>query len=145
MNRFELLAFMQSHKLAVVGTVGVDGAPQCALVGIAITDSLEIVFDTNSDTRKHRNLVKDPRIAVTFSGPDERTLQYEGFGVPVSPFDAADEPYREAYYNIWPEGRERAKWIKIAYWRVRPRWARFSDYTCGPLIVEFYFDKPIKG
>ncbi len=141
MNRLELLSYMRAHRVAVVATAGADGAPQCALVGVAITDDLEIIFDTTADTRKHRNLVNDPRIAVTFTGPGEKTLQYEGWGIPVSPSNDADAPYREAYYSTWPDGRERAQWASIAYWRITPRWARFSDYTRGPLIVAFDFDK----
>jgi len=38
-TRAELLAFLRRHRLAVVSTVR-DGAPQAAVVGIAITDAL---------------------------------------------------------------------------------------------------------
>jgi hypothetical protein len=67
-------------------------------------------------------------------------LQVEGRGIAVSVLDDADALYREAYYAVWPDGRERAGWANIAYWRVRPRWGRFSDYGRGPVIVEFEFD-----
>ncbi|WP_245313036.1 pyridoxamine 5'-phosphate oxidase family protein [Bradyrhizobium macuxiense] len=60
MTRAELLAFLRRHRLAVVSTV-YDGAPQAAVVGIAITDDLEIIFDTLTTSRKYRNLQADPR------------------------------------------------------------------------------------
>ena len=94
----EFLAYMRSHKLAVVSTLGADGSPQSALVGVATTDDFQIIFDTVSTSRKHGNLLRDVRIAVTFSGPSEQTLQYEGMAISVSVTDPCDEVYREQYY-----------------------------------------------
>lgn len=139
MEKSELLSYMRSHKLAVIGTAGSNG-PQGALVGIAVTDDFEIVFDTVSDSRKHRNLLRNGRIAVTFSGPAEQTAQYEGEAHSVSIADQTDARYREAYYAVWPDGRDRLSWPKIAYWRITPRWVRFSDFDRGPLIEEFVFE-----
>jgi hypothetical protein len=104
--------------------------------GVGTTPELELVFDTLSTTRKHSNLQRDPRIAVTFSGPGEQTLQYEGVALPVSAVGAEDEVYRQAYYETWPEGRRRLQWQNLVYWRIVPRWARYSNYDDGPLIVE---------
>jgi general stress protein 26 len=136
-GKAELLAYMRSHKLAVIATIGQDGGPQSALVGVAATHAFEVVFDTLSTTRKHANLKRDRRIAVTFSGPGEQTLQLEGLALPVSVASAEDEVYRHAYYEAWPEGRQHIQWQNLAYWRVVPRWARYSDYDRGPLILEF--------
>src|SRR5262249_12351149 len=72
MNRAELLGFLRRYKLCVQSSVGADGAPQCAVVGYAVTDELEIVFDTVGTTRKMRNLRRDPRIALVV-GWDEET------------------------------------------------------------------------
>ncbi len=135
----DLLAYMRGHRLAVVATVGRYGEPQAALVGVAVTDDFEIVFDTMDTSRKHANLTADPRAAVTFSGPGERTLQIEGVARAVSTSDVADAAWREAYYAAWPNGRERLAWPGLAYWRIGPRWLRFSDYDAGPLIVERVF------
>jgi general stress protein 26 len=140
-DKTQMLLYARGHRLAVIGTVGPHGAPTAALVGVAIGDSLEIVLDTVSTSRKHANLLRDPRACVTFSGPGEQTLQYEGVASVVSVGGEADLPWREIYYRAWPEGREHAAWPNIAYWRLAPRWARFSDYDRGPLIVEFNWDE----
>src|SRR5258706_8410580 len=103
---------MQRHKLAVVATIGADGGPQSAVVGVGATQALEVVFDTLSTTRKHTNLQRDRRIAVTYSGPGE-TLQYEGVALPVSVTGAEDEVYRQVYYEAWPEGRQHALWQNL--------------------------------
>ena len=43
MTEADLYAFMTQFRLGVLGSVH-DGAPQAALVGIAVTKELEIVF-----------------------------------------------------------------------------------------------------
>lgn len=138
-ERPELLRYMRSHTLAVVSSLGPDGEPQSALVGIGTTDSFQIVFDTVSTSRKHANLTQDRRTAVTFSGPGEKTLQYEGLASPVTLDGADDARYREAYYTALPDGRDRLSWPNLVYWRIDPVWARYSDYDAGPLIQEFHW------
>jgi general stress protein 26 len=132
-----LLAYMQSHRLVVVSSIGDDGGPQSALVGIAVTVQHEVIFDTVSDTRKHRNLTRDTRASIVFSGPGEKTLQFEGLARPLSVTGRADAELREIYYSVWPDGRDRLRWPALAYWCVSPSWARYSDYDAGPLIQSF--------
>ena len=139
MNKSDLLSYMRAHKLAVIGTAGANG-PQGALVGVAVTDDLQIVFDTVSDSRKHENLLRDPRISATFSGPGEQTLQYEGRAYAVSVTGTEGQGLRELYYSAWPECRDHLAWPNIAYWRIKPHWARYSDFDRGPLIAEFTFE-----
>lgn len=114
-GKADVLGYMRKHELAVVSSCAAGGAPQGALVGVATTDS---VFDTISSSRKHENLSRDRRVAVTFSGPDEQTLQLEGVALPVSTSGSDDAVYREAYYLAWPDGRDRLKWTNLSYWRI---------------------------
>lgn len=72
MKHDELIRFLRRHNLAVQATVAPSGAPQSAVVGVAISDALEIVFDTLATTRKYANLRADPRIALVI-GWDEIT------------------------------------------------------------------------
>lgn len=136
-NRTAMLDYLRAQRLAVISTVNRDGAPEGALIGVAVTDRFELIFDTTSDTRKHANLLVVPRVAMTFSGPGERTVQYEGIAFPVSVGDPSDETYREAYYAAWPDGRGRLRWPRLAYWRVEPRWARYSSFDGEPEMVAF--------
>ena len=81
MNRTQLLAFMRARVYAVQATVSPDGSPQAAVVGIAVTDLFEIVFDTVETTRKAVNLSQNPKVAFVIGGwtpGDERTMQWEG-------------------------------------------------------------------
>lgn len=136
MSRDELLAFMRAQKWAVQASVSDGNTPQAAVIGVAVTDSFELVFDTIGDTRKAKNLRANPAIAVVLGWDEEQTVQYEGI---------ADEPARSdlarvkrVYLERFPDGVERQKWPGIAYFRVRPKWIRYSDFRgSAPAIVVF--------
>ncbi len=135
----ELVQLLRRYKLAVEATVAQDGAPQAAVVGFAVSDALEIVFDTVETTRKYRNLRDDPRIALVIGWDGEITAQLEG----VADFPTGNElaRIRECYFVTHPEGRERLTWPGITHVRVRPTWIRCSDYTLDPPhIVELTGD-----
>ena len=56
MDPIELHSFMVRHHFGVVSSISGDGTPQSALVGIAITAQLEIIFDTVSSRSSLRLL-----------------------------------------------------------------------------------------
>ena len=135
----DLLAFMRQHRLGVQASVAGGVAPQAAVVGIAVTDRFEIIFDTTTSTRKLQNLRRNPRVAFVIGGPvegDVRTVQYEG--VADEPFDTELARVKAAYYQVYPDGPSRLSWAELTYVRVRPNWIRFSDFGVDPpVIVEF--------
>ena len=135
----QLLQFLRSHKYAVESSVSPSGAPQAAVVGIAVTDGFEIVFDTLATTRKTQNLRRHPRVAFVIGGTqdgDERTVQYEG--VVDEPAGAERERLVAVYLDRFPDGRARQQWPGLIYVRARPTWIRYSDYGADPpVIVEF--------
>jgi hypothetical protein len=140
-TRVELVEFLRQVPLLTAATISPEGAPQAAMLGVAVGDDLEIVFDTLETTRKFRNIRRDPRIALvfgkaggyTFGKQDERTLQYEG----LAEIPAGEELKRAQalYFGLFPDGRERLKWPHITYVRARPTWIRYSDYNRNPPII----------
>ena len=60
----ELAGFIASCDFAVVSYLSPEGAPQSAVVGIAVTPELEIIFDTVASSRKYRNLKARPRCSI---------------------------------------------------------------------------------
>jgi len=133
MTHAELLAFLRMHRLAVVSTIH-DGAPQAAVVGIAISDNIEIIFDTLTASRKYQNLRTDPRAALVIGWDAEQTAQLEG--VADFPTGAELAVCKQVYFAARPDGPERETWPNIGYVRVRPRWVRFSDFGAVPARVE---------
>ena len=139
MNSQRLLEFMRLHRLAVQTSVSSAGTPQAAIVGFAVTDRFEIVFDTLQNTRKVQNLRGNSRAALVIGGwdaGDERTVQYEG---PADqPAGPELERLKQAYFAVYPDGVSRAHWAGLIYVRVKPEWIRYSDYNRNPPeIVEF--------
>jgi len=142
-NARQLLEFMREHRVAVEASVSVGGHAQAAVVGIAVTDRFEVVFDTLESTRKAGNLRSNPRLALVIGGMnlgDERTVQFEG--IADEPSGVELERIKQAYYKAYPDGPSRLHWPGLIYVRVRPTWIRYSDYNkTPPQILEFTADQ----
>jgi hypothetical protein len=125
MANHEFIGFVRDHPWGVVASVGPHGEPQAALVGIAVTDSGDVVFDTSPDARKVANLHRDARVALVVIVQDEVTLQCEG----TADFPSGDDRQGcfDAYLRAFPEGRDRAEDGAVLI-RMRPQWARLSDF-----------------
>lgn len=126
MEKRTALEFMRSHGLGVASTVSPDGAPEAALINIAVTDDLELVFYALQTTRKCANLRRNPRIAVVIGWDNETTLQYEG--VADEPRDEELERLKRVYRAARPDAGLQMAWPGLTYFRVRPKWLRFSNY-----------------
>jgi uncharacterized pyridoxamine 5'-phosphate oxidase family protein len=123
-----LYNFISKNKYAVLSTVTKDNLPEAALVGIAVTTELQIIFDTVSNSRKFENLIANPSIAFVIGWDNEQTLQYEG----KAKIPAAKELGKllEIYFEVFPDGRERKEnWKDIAYFFVKPKCIRYSDFN----------------
>jgi hypothetical protein len=128
----DLYAFLSNNKLGVLGTIGVRGIAQSALVGIAVTPKLEIIFDTVKHSRKYPNLVARSACSFVIGGwaGAEQTVQYEGIAEELKSPEL--EHYQEVYFTVWPDGRARTSWPGIVYFVVRPTWVRYSDFDQNP-------------
>ena len=122
-----LYRFIDKHRLGVLATIAPSGDPQAAVVGIAVTSELELVFDTVKTSRKYQNLTANPAIAFVIGGDEEITVQYEGDATEIQ----ADthQKYFDTYFETWPDGRDRLKWSGIVHFKVRPKWIRYSDFN----------------
>jgi general stress protein 26 len=134
MQKTELAAFIRAQKWAVEATVAADGGPQAAVIGVAVTDDLEIVFDTGTHARKAENLRRTKRMALVVGWDEGQTVQLEG---------AVDEVARESADHArllvarFPDGAARAADPDIAFFRLRPTWGKYSDFRgAAPAIEE---------
>jgi hypothetical protein len=129
MTRTDVIAFLRANKLAVEASLHADGRPQAAVVGIAVTDELELVFDTLTSSRKYDNLRRDPRCAIVVWA-DATTVQIEGSV--DEPTGAERDRLQACYLAAFPDGHERATKPAITYLRIRPSWIRVSDFAVEP-------------
>ena len=137
MTREALLTFMRSERYAVQASVSTRHRPQAAVVGIAVSDAFELVFDASSASRKAENLRSNASIAFVIGGThpgDERTVQYEG----IADIPTADElqRVRELYFSVFPDGRDRLAWPGLIHIRVTPVWIRYSNFNAQPPEID---------
>jgi Pyridoxamine 5'-phosphate oxidase len=134
MSPQELADFIGSCDLAVLGYASPGGESHGAVLAIAVTPDLEIVFDTVRTSRKYGHLKAHPRCSITMWA-GEVTVQYEGIAE-----ETDQEHHKEVYFQKLPDGRDRLSWPGITYFVVRPKWIRYSDFDARPpKIEEFSF------
>lgn len=134
MTKAELYIFLTGHRLGVLSYVSADGRPHSALVGIAVTKDIEIVFDTVKTSRKYGKLLARQACCFVVGCQGEQTVQYEGAAEELTGDDLA--AYKKIYFAAFPDGPEREQWPGIVYFVVRPTWVRFSDYRQRPPRIE---------
>jgi Pyridoxamine 5'-phosphate oxidase len=136
MTEADLYKFLVQCKLGVLSTIGDAQVPQSALIGIAATEDSEIIFDTVKSSRKYLNLIARPACSFVIGWTGEQTVQYEGRAEELSGGEL--QRCQQVYFDAWPECRSHLSWPGIAYFVVRPRWIRYSDFDQNPpLIREF--------
>ncbi len=141
MNIADIYGFIAKQKLGVLGSIADDGSPQSALVGIAVSSELEIIFDTVKSSRKFQNLIANPRCSFVIGWAGETTVQYEG--VTRQPEGSELARYQQIYFATWTDGPGRLSWPGITHFVARPTWVRYSDFDqMPPFIQEFTFPPP---
>ena len=131
----EIFDIARSNQYLVVCTVNEAGGPEAALMGFALTQANEVVFDTLSTSRKAVNLARNPAAALVIGWDESVSLQIEGVARRPVGEDLASA--KAAYFGQWPDGRARENWPNIAYVVVRPQWIRYSNYSGAPVVEEF--------
>ena len=131
--------FINQQKLGVVSTVNLLNKPEAAVVGIAVSVNLEIIFDTVKTSRKYQNILHNPNVALAAGWDEEVTVQYEGIAEILGTGNEADN-LREVYFRAFPDGRERAEtWPGLVHVKVSPKWIRYSNFNEPQMIEELVF------
>ncbi|HYK69281.1 MAG TPA: PPOX class F420-dependent oxidoreductase [Streptosporangiaceae bacterium] len=70
---------MDGRNYAVLATVNADGSPQTSVVWIG-RDGADLLMSTIEGRKKHRNMVRDPRVSVTIidSADPENYVELRG-------------------------------------------------------------------
>lgn len=128
--------------MAVISSVSTKrGDPQSALIAFAETENLELIFETQRDTRKFQNLQKNNHVSLVIGWDTKihETLQYEGKAILLEGKEL--EKYRSIFLKKdTPCTEEFLFHPKVRLFKILPTWIRFSDYTGKvPKIIELYF------
>jgi hypothetical protein len=130
MDTSTIHSFLLRHRYAVISSLSTRHTPQSALIGIAVSPDLEIIFDTIKSSRKYPNLIANPHCSLVIGWESEQTLQLEGCADEPQGLDLAH--YQKIYFDAWPEGPARLHWPGLVHLVVRPAWLRYSDFSQSP-------------
>jgi uncharacterized pyridoxamine 5'-phosphate oxidase family protein len=125
-----LFNFIKEHKLGVISTVTGDALPESAVVGISVSENLEIIFSSFSTSRKYHNLLKNPRVSFVIGWEKGQTVQYEGEAKELTQEEAEEE--LETSLEKIPSI---AKFVQREYevvYKVAPKWLRFTNLSADP-------------
>ncbi len=132
-TRVLVLELLRKTKLAVISTVGED-APESAVLEFAETEDLELIFDTLSSSRKYRNLQKNHNASFVIGWDDNLTVQYEGIVQELLSEEL--ERYKQIYFKKNPKAKRWEHVEGIRYFKVTPRWIRYSDLNQHPWDIK---------
>jgi pyridoxine/pyridoxamine 5'-phosphate oxidase len=134
MSRQQLVEFLSRHGLAVIATTHDDGRPQAAVIEIGQSPDGELIFDTMMSSRKYHHLLTRPQVALVIGWDDDQTVQIEGEAVKLDGAEAA--AYKDWYLAKHPKARKWADSPTVAWFKVSPTWARFTDVGQHPWQIE---------
>ena len=142
-DREKLYHFIRNRTQGVIATVCPDDKPEAALMDIAVTTDLEIIFETTDQTRKFANLTARPAVSFVVGWGEGETLQYDGTVHLLA--GTALEKMQQLYLATFPQKASHPNWPGNYYFLARPSWIRYSDYRMPRKIEEFRFDADISA
>lgn len=138
MNKKDVLDFIKKQKLAVLSTVNKDNKPESAVLEFGETDNFEIIVDMYNTSRKYKNMQTNPIVSLVIGWDENITVQYEGVASEL--FDEEKLKYQLIYWAKNPKAKRWAKREGIVYFKITPKWIRYSDLNSHPWkISEFNF------
>lgn len=136
MNKKQFLYnFINSRTFGVIATVTPDGRPEAAVMEMAVTPELVLIFDTADTTRKYANLKKNPAIAFAFGWEAWDTVQFEGIAEELVGKERG--MYRKIFLAKHPDAKKWDSLPETTYFRVVPRWIRYTAMNQKPWVVTF--------
>lgn len=125
--------FLRRQCVATLATVSPDGQPQAATIYYVVDHRLTFYFLTKDSTRKYKNIMATPRVALVVSDPTTlTTVQAEGIATEV--IDAAE---RDKVFVLLKESNvSAAAWPPpisklgggVHVMQITPRWLRWGDF-----------------
>jgi pyridoxamine 5'-phosphate oxidase len=141
-----------------LATVGDDGQPSARIVLVKGAGPDGLVFYTNYQSRKGREIAAHPEVALVFWWPQlESQVRFEGRAVPIRADDA------DAYFATRPRISQLGAWAsdqsqllssrealeerfaqleKQYQGKPIPRPPHWSGYRVAPVSVEFWWSRP---
>lgn len=130
-DRAAVAHFIRVCGSGVVASVGRDGAPQAAYVGLTATDEGVLIFDAAGDSRTVGDIRERPQVAVAVTGADI-SVQLEGRARITR--DEERRRLGEVYSERFPDSRALDDGFEIL--AVGVNWVRVHDAGEHPPRVD---------
>lgn len=149
-DREKTLNYLKEHSLCVIATANMQGEPEAATINYFVDDDFNLFFITRKDTRKHANLLANPRVAIVVgTEPEPHTVQLQGDAVflenedELKAFSDALELRPELFQLYFASMRRhpifpRAQESDVSIIRVDIRWLRWLDYDAAAMTEEYH-------
>jgi uncharacterized pyridoxamine 5'-phosphate oxidase family protein len=121
----KIAAFLKNQKLAVIATIHPNQTPEAAVIQFAVTEELEIIFNTFSSYRKYKNLQENPAVAFVFGGEEKITVQYEGRVRELSGHEL--DSFKSSFLKKYPKAKKWDAFPETRWFLTKPRWIRYAD------------------
>jgi uncharacterized pyridoxamine 5'-phosphate oxidase family protein len=129
----DFVEFVRAAGMGVVATASPSGKPEAALVGIAVSDCGELIFDAPAGARKLTNIERNDRVAAVIGWNDGVSVQVEGTARVVN--NDERRRYERLYASQFPGSRVTHTSFEVAV--VTPDWVRRYDATSDPAECEY--------
>jgi uncharacterized protein YhbP (UPF0306 family) len=130
MGKEQVLAFIKKQELAVISSINEKGQPEAAVIGFGETDDFELIFGTSNLSRKYKNIIANPKVALVIGWDEGITVQYEG---EASELEGEElETFKNVYFTKNPDARKYEEEPDEAYFKVSPTWVRYTDLNQEP-------------
>jgi general stress protein 26 len=124
------------QKICVLSTVNPDHTPESAVMGYAIREDGNIIFNTNRNSRKWSNIAVNQSVSICV-GWDMRVpfIQIEGVAVKIEN-GTNYTTNEEFYFSCHPNSLAYKGNPDTVFISVRPLWIRFSNMSITPYSIE---------
>ncbi|HSX41384.1 MAG TPA: pyridoxamine 5'-phosphate oxidase family protein [Candidatus Saccharimonadales bacterium] len=128
--------FLAQVKMGVISSIGPDGAPQSAYVGVTtLFETGELMVGTSVKTRKYANLKANPKSSITM-WEGATTIQTEGAVEIIERGDSRFADYEGRILKVDPS-KQRFVGDSDQIWMVfKPTWIRYTDIAAKPWVIE---------
>ena len=134
-QRALLVNFIKGCEIGAIATVTPDSEPEVAAMQFAVTDNLELIFDTPASTRKYQNIQENNYVAFAI-WKEFDIVQYEGLAIQLGGEELAQ--YKEIFFTKNPDARQ---WVDIVpdltFFKIVPRWIRYTGFKEEPWEITF--------
>ena len=129
----KILSLFKRNEFGVLATNSESGSPESAVMAFSETDDLCIVFGSFKDTRKNKNIAKDPHVSVVIGYENSTSVQFEGVATAVE--GGEREILEEAHCQKNDGSQMFRNDLRQEYFKVVPTWIRYSNFSVDPQEV----------